>query len=305
MKPVETVRQFMESIWNEPPKPNTVKQIYRGQASRSELLPKLFRDRQREPKALKELGDRLLADFQARSPYLLPSIPYYQFDWLSLAQHYGLPTCLLDWTANSLMALFFALDDPAPRRPTVWVYSVTQEQLHGRVVENINIVQPGRHSHRVAVQAGWHTVHHLEGLDDDLQIRPLSQMAFHSERLTEVSIHRDKANSIRGELKEMGIDHVTVYADLTSVCRAIQDELKIPPSMRLQSKFWGERQERYQAHILAHLLANGLPLKIGDPFTWMGEPDEDGNAVGGHSAIPESIWQQAVELADRLKTMSH
>ncbi len=36
-------------------------------------------------------------------------------------QHYGAPTRLLDWSENAFMALWFALEDEAPRRARVWV----------------------------------------------------------------------------------------------------------------------------------------------------------------------------------------
>jgi len=300
--PIESVRHFMESIWQQAPKPNTSRQILRGQAGDWDLLPKLFRDREREPHALKELGERLLADFKARSPYLLPSTPTDEMDWLSLAQHHGLPTRLLDWTANPLIALFFAVEKPHAKTPTVWIYDATEHQLKAGLYlkegsqspELTTLLQPGRHSQRVTAQAGWHTVH---GLDGNQQIVPMNKMEFHSERLTKVLVNRNQAKAIRAELKDMGIDHATVYGDLTSICRAIQDDLEIPPSMRLHSEQLLKRQEFYEAHILAHLLVNGLRLKVGEQFSYMSEPNEDGWRTGGTFPVDSGLLQKAQELA--------
>src|SRR5205823_4830121 len=48
--------------------------------------------------------------------------------WLFLAQHFGVPTRLLDWTQGALIALYFALlEEKADKpRPIVWMLNPTQ-----------------------------------------------------------------------------------------------------------------------------------------------------------------------------------
>lgn len=62
------------------------------------------------------------------------------FDFISLMQHYGLPTRLLDITLNPLVALYFACEDMSPLIAEVIVYTVPIEKIKYRNSDTVSVL---------------------------------------------------------------------------------------------------------------------------------------------------------------------
>lgn len=105
--------------------------LYRGLADQDyKLLPGIFRKHVKSFDGHEILNDKYLtwagekdilrAFIHEASAHL--SIPSNDWGhWLEYAQHYGVPTRLLDWSKNPLVALYFCCKDRSERDGVVWL----------------------------------------------------------------------------------------------------------------------------------------------------------------------------------------
>jgi len=208
--------------------------LYRGQSDVWPLTPKLARVKQRAGASKTDLETALMKDFKNQSLGLLEINPPTEWDWLALAQHHGLATRLLDWTTNPLVALWFAVKEPATvnkgakdRQPgIVWVFNPDDEDyadpdgaLGPYVVKKTTVFRPKHVTRRIVAQAGWFTVHRYNPRKKDFTT--LEHIGRLKPRCRSVLIPGESFSEIRDDLGRMGVSHASMFPDLDGLCKDI------------------------------------------------------------------------------------
>lgn len=207
--------------------------LFRGQNVDEPLVPKIAREYEK----IRVYGNpylydlftyevMMLEDFKRRSRPYLTKEPSSDWDWLTMAQHHGMHTRLLDWTENPLVGLFFALEPIiGNRNRVIWILRIGRKEIitptkktNPFELSRTRLFMPNIVSTRLVPQAGWFTIHKYN--KDKDKFIALEKNTLFKKLLTKVIVSKNIIDMMK-HLDLCGVNSASLFADLDGLCKHI------------------------------------------------------------------------------------
>lgn len=139
--------------------------VYRGESSTNyELRPSYGRDKINNLKNCENTEREYFEDFKRAAIPFIEQSHKNDWDWISVAQHHGLHTRLLDWSKNPLVALFFAINDIKREDAVLYIFDTADlNEVDFKTdpfsIKSDLIFYPNHLSRRIVAQKGLFTIH--------------------------------------------------------------------------------------------------------------------------------------------------
>ena len=169
----------------------------------------------------------MLAELRRRGHDLLGAASDSDWDLLTLAQHFGMATRLLDWTSNPLVALWFSCANAdSDENSFVYMFDVKTDRLVDRSKNSspfgtgsTMVLKPILNSARIVAQSGWFTSHkhsrktsRFVALQTNKNVHPA---------ITEVEIPHALHSNLLAQLNVLGVNYQTMFPDVEGLCKHI------------------------------------------------------------------------------------
>jgi FRG domain len=139
-----------------------------------------------------------------------------EWELLSIAQHTGLPTKLLDWTHNPLVAFFFACIENEKVDGVVYAYDpnakiISEEVSPFKLKTKIGYYQPSSSSLRIINQLGHFTVHSPASLE--------MNESNANGKLERIVVSKKIKKEVVFMLNQYGVNYLTLFPDLEGLSK--------------------------------------------------------------------------------------
>lgn len=215
----------------------TAATAYRGVTHEDyDLRPKVGRiTKKQSDESLLIVEKRIMRRFIERSvPFLDYNPGEDEWEWMTLAQHHGLPTRLLDWTRNPLAGAFFAvvreIEDKElsehSGNSAIYVYNSRKTVISKGNLSEINKMYkegpwkirdtrkliPAHIDKRIVAQSGLFTIH----------VDPTDKNPFDREKMEKLIIPHNSRRMWKLRLHELGINYASLFPDLDYLAMHIE-----------------------------------------------------------------------------------
>jgi hypothetical protein len=193
--------------------------IYRGLADDSyQLNPSIARVKGKGGKSFLTQKDEnlIFRKFKQRAFELIPQ-NLEDVDILAVGQHHGLPTRMMDWTFNPLVAFYFAVEQKGEANSAVYLYLrdmkiQIEEKIDPFSIKEIIVYSPKYSDQRIINQNGIFTIHPY----------PWHAIICDNKTVFKVIIENNFRRKLRKILNNLGINEGTIYPGIDGIAKHIK-----------------------------------------------------------------------------------
>jgi hypothetical protein len=215
--------------------------LYRGQMNDWPLSSKIFRliQERHQINNFYEIEKQIYTEFKSSLREIRPnSEPLSDWESLAIGQHYGLPTRLIDWTKDPLVALWFAFAQEKANNEERIIWGLSVDSSHLADFENddpfssrfIKIFESPHIDERILAQKSWFSIQNIrtfnqrsgDGLPKFTNYNLMNECEEFQYYLVKIKMSNNMRLVILEELNFKGVNHSTIFPDLENHAKNIQ-----------------------------------------------------------------------------------